>query len=76
MLGTLTNIAKTCFHGLVNIVIVRGAKPYIPSTVSKDLFQLMVLNPLKSIGLQYKHRYINMHALNVFNSDQNVKSIL
>lgn len=42
-LGTLTNISTAYLHVLVNTVIVKGTKTYIPSTVSNGLFQLMAI---------------------------------
>lgn len=42
-LGTLTNISTTYLHVLVNTVIAKSTKTYIPSTVSNGLFQLMAL---------------------------------
>lgn len=42
-LGTLTSISTTYLHVLVNTVIAKSTKAYIPSTVSNGLYQFMAL---------------------------------
>lgn len=77
ILGTADNTSQSNAYVLVNIIVVRVQKRYI--TLHSFEWFLPAHsheNLRKSMGLQYKHRYINMHALNVFNSNQNVKSIL